>query len=69
MRVAQGVARLLQVRVAPRKRGYNAGPVDVAMNLRTADALPVFQRREGRLDSRSWSSVWSSAASLIMLAV
>jgi hypothetical protein len=51
--------------VARRKRGYNAGPVDAAMNPRTADALPVFQHRERLLDSRSFRVVVGGG--LIML--
>ncbi len=35
------------VRVALRKRGYDAGPVDAAMGPRTAEALRSFQRRQG----------------------
>lgn len=39
--------RLHQMRMALHKRGYNAGPVDAAMDPRTADALRAFQQREG----------------------
>ena len=39
--------RLREVRVALRKRGYNAGPVDAAMGPETADALRAFQQRQG----------------------
>lgn len=35
------------VRAALRERGYNAGPTDVAMGPRTADALRSFQKRQG----------------------
>jgi hypothetical protein len=53
--------------VAPRKRGYNAGPVDAAMDPGPPTPLPVFQQREGLLDSRSFRMVVSGE--LIMLAV
>jgi peptidoglycan hydrolase-like protein with peptidoglycan-binding domain len=39
--------RLSAVRVALRKRGYDAGPVNAAMGPRTAEALRSFQRRQG----------------------
>ena len=39
--------RLKAVRVALRKRGYNAGPTEAAMGPRTADALRSFQERQG----------------------
>jgi peptidoglycan hydrolase-like protein with peptidoglycan-binding domain len=39
--------RLGAVRVALRKRGYDAGPVNAAMGPRTAEALRSFQRRQG----------------------
>jgi Putative peptidoglycan binding domain len=46
--VTRNEERLLhQMRVALRKRGYNAGPVDAAMDARTADVLRAFQQREG----------------------
>jgi peptidoglycan hydrolase-like protein with peptidoglycan-binding domain len=39
--------RLSAVRVALRKRGYDAGPTGAAMGPHTADALRSFQRRQG----------------------
>ena len=39
--------RLLAVRVALRKRGYDAGPTGAAMGPPTAEALRSFQRRQG----------------------
>jgi peptidoglycan hydrolase-like protein with peptidoglycan-binding domain len=39
--------RLGAVRMALRKRGYDAGPVDAVMGPRTAEALRSFQRRHG----------------------
>ena len=39
--------RLRAVRVALRKRGYDAGPTGAAMGPHTADALRSFQRRQG----------------------
>ena len=39
--------RLSAVRVALRKRGYDAGPANAAMGPRTAEALRSFQRRQG----------------------
>jgi len=39
--------RLRAVRVALRKRGYDAGPTGAAMGEPTAEALRSFQRREG----------------------
>ena len=39
--------RLSAVRVALRKLGYDAGPVNAAMGPRTAEALRSFQRRHG----------------------
>jgi len=45
--VARYEERLHQIRIALRKRGYDAGPVDAAMGPRTADALRAFQERQG----------------------
>jgi len=39
--------RLRAVRVALRKRGYDAGPTGAAMDAPTAEALRSFQRRQG----------------------
>jgi peptidoglycan hydrolase-like protein with peptidoglycan-binding domain len=39
--------RLQAVRVALRKRGYDAGPTGAAMGPPTAEALRSFQRRQG----------------------
>jgi len=39
--------RLQAVRVALRKRGYDAGPAGAAMGPPTAEALRSFQRRQG----------------------
>lgn len=39
--------RLKAVRVALRKRGYNAGPADATMGPSTGEALRSFQRRQG----------------------
>jgi peptidoglycan hydrolase-like protein with peptidoglycan-binding domain len=39
--------RLRAVRVALRKRGYDAGPAGAAMGPLTAEALRSFQRRQG----------------------
>jgi peptidoglycan hydrolase-like protein with peptidoglycan-binding domain len=39
--------RLSAVRVALRKRGYDAGPTGAAMGPHTAEALRSFQRRQG----------------------
>ena len=39
--------RLRAVRVALRKRGYDAGPTGAAMGPSTAEALRSFQRRQG----------------------
>ena len=39
--------RLRAVRVALRKRGYDAGPTDAVMGPHTAEALRSFQRRQG----------------------
>lgn len=39
--------RLRAVRVALRKRGYDAGPTGAAMGPPTAEALRSFQRRQG----------------------
>jgi hypothetical protein len=39
--------RLREVRLALRKRGYNAGPVDAIMGSQTAEALRAFQQRQG----------------------